>query len=807
MALTRPKYSQIYDTDWKQSVDVATVGSDVGNLFAGNLQPSTLDSISLGIGNRILVKDQTNGAQNGLYVVRSVGTGSNGWWVRTLDSNQNSFVTSGLAVSIVSGTINGGKEYKLTTLDPITLDVTALTFINPFAAAGAGGGNAQIQFNDNSILNGTAGLTFNKFSNVLIVGNSISTSTLTTSGNVGIGTAAGNIKLTISSNPVLPSAGPPTDYTSLWGVGADGSAHNMAWDSFGGQMLFIARRANGTAASPTGLISGNPIFQFAARGYGATQYGTSGRAQFTFTAAENWTNTAQGAYITFSTTAIGTTSTLERVRIDDAGNVGIGNIAPLHKLSVSGNVFASGNITAPYFLGNGALLTGIVSGGGGGGTNYSNVNVQSYTETMGFQNYSNVNVAAYTQTQNYTSYSNVNVATYLPTHSGTVGASLINSTGNILSTGLSVFGNTRIGSLATPGALHTIIGNVDVTGAGTEYFNIGGNILAVQASFGSINSTGLINTTGNVSAAIGLFGSLTNTGTSTVGVLNSTGNVLSTGLSVFGNARVGLAGAVSGQFHSFVGNITQTSSGGAVYINTTGNVLLGGNLFVGGGFANIYSPSISTDSALQIVGNVARGGASYHDFLRVTSTASGATNVNKHFRLDGTGNLQIINSAYSATILNLTDAGQLSIGSSIVSTSTTTGALIVTGGVGVGGNLFVGGAVNNPTVTNYTESVVAIGTVTTTNTLSLTNGTVQTATLTASTACVFTMPTATAGKSFILLLKQAAVTGNGTATFTSVKFNSGGAPTITAAAGKMDILSFVADGTNWYGSYTQGYTP
>lgn len=115
--------------------------------------------------------------------------------------------------------------------------------------------------------------------------------------------------------------------------------------------------------------------------------------------------------------------------------------------------------------------------------------------------------------------------------------------------------------------------------------------------------------------------------------------------------------------------------------------------------------------------------------------------------------------------------------------------------------------VTNPTITNYTESVVAIGTVTTTNTISLTSGTVQTATLTASTACTFTMPTATAGKSFVLLLKQAAATGNGTATFTSVKWNSTGAPTITAAAGKMDILSFIADGTNWYGNYSQGYTP
>lgn len=113
----------------------------------------------------------------------------------------------------------------------------------------------------------------------------------------------------------------------------------------------------------------------------------------------------------------------------------------------------------------------------------------------------------------------------------------------------------------------------------------------------------------------------------------------------------------------------------------------------------------------------------------------------------------------------------------------------------------------NPTVTDYVETVNAIGTVTTTSTLSLSSGTVLTATLTASTACTFTMPTATAGKSFILLLKQAATTGGGSATFTSVKFNALGAPTITTTAGAMDILTFVSDGTNWYGSYSQGYTP
>jgi hypothetical protein len=76
------------------------------------------------------------------------------------------------------------------------------------------------------------------------------------------------------------------------------------------------------------------------------------------------------------------------------------------------------------------------------------------------------------------------------TQTSSGGAVYINTTGNILATGLNVFGNTRIGSLATPGALHTIIGNVDVSGAGTEYFNIGGNILAVQATFGDLTTNG-----------------------------------------------------------------------------------------------------------------------------------------------------------------------------------------------------------------------------------------------------------------------------------------------------------------------------
>jgi hypothetical protein len=135
---------------------------------------------------------------------------------------------------------------------------------------------------------------------------------------------------------------------------------------------------------------------------------------------------------------------------------------------------------------------------------------------------------------------------------------------------------------------------------------------------------------------------------------------------------------------------------------------------------------------------------------------------------------------------------------------------VAKGGTGVGTSTGSGAnvlgtspTINNPTVTNYVESVVAIGNSGTTQTLSLTNGTVQTVTMTGN--CTFTMPTATAGKSFILIAVQDA-TGSRTATFTSVKWPSGTAPTLTTTASTgRDILTFVADGTNWYGTYAQAF--
>ena len=154
--------------------------------------------------------------------------------------------------------------------------------------------------------------------------------------------------------------------------------------------------------------------------------------------------------------------------------------------------------------------------------------------------------------------------------------------------------------------------------------------------------------------------------------------------------------------------------------------------------------------------------------------------------------------AVSALSLSLTTALPVASGGTGVASSTGTVAVV----------LSTSPTLTTPTISGYTESVVACGTagvVGASFTFVITAGTVLTAILTASTPCTFAMPTSpTAGNSFILLLTQAA-TGMTTATFTGVKWPGGTVPTITATASAVDILSFVYIGTSWYGNAAQAF--
>jgi hypothetical protein len=132
-------------------------------------------------------------------------------------------------------------------------------------------------------------------------------------------------------------------------------------------------------------------------------------------------------------------------------------------------------------------------------------------------------------------------------------------------------------------------------------------------------------------------------------------------------------------------------------------------------------------------------------------------------------------------------------------------AAAVTGETGSGALVFgTAPTLSNPTVTNYVETPYSANS-STAITLDLANGTVQIITLTGN--ATITMPTATSGKSFVMLLKQDG-TGSRTVTWSTVKWAGGTAPTITSTASRLDLLSFFADGTNWYGAViSQNYTP
>jgi hypothetical protein len=176
MALTRPRYSQIYDTDYKQSVRLATT-ADVGNLLASGSITNSVDGTTVAVDDRILVKNQADPKQNGIWRVVTVGTGSNGTWVRALDADANTKITSGMTTTVSEGSANLYKTYKLATPDPISVGQTELTFVDPFAASGAAGANTQVQFNDLSSAGASSAFTFNKVGNILTVsGNIVSSS-------------------------------------------------------------------------------------------------------------------------------------------------------------------------------------------------------------------------------------------------------------------------------------------------------------------------------------------------------------------------------------------------------------------------------------------------------------------------------------------------------------------------------------------------------------------------------------------------------------------------------------------------------
>lgn len=102
-------------------VRVATTAA--GTLATSFENGDTVDGVVLATGDRILIKSQSAGAENGIYTVNGSGAPT-----RALDFDSSAESLASTLVVVAEGTLNADKAFMLTTNAPITLGTTALTF-------------------------------------------------------------------------------------------------------------------------------------------------------------------------------------------------------------------------------------------------------------------------------------------------------------------------------------------------------------------------------------------------------------------------------------------------------------------------------------------------------------------------------------------------------------------------------------------------------------------------------------------------------------------------------------------------------
>ena len=102
----------------------------IGNPGVGATLTGTPDVVDSGatlvVNQRILVKNHTTSAYNGIYTVTTVGTGANGVWARATDFDNftTGEIASGDFLYVTYGTVNGGNGFVQTQPSPIRLGVS-----------------------------------------------------------------------------------------------------------------------------------------------------------------------------------------------------------------------------------------------------------------------------------------------------------------------------------------------------------------------------------------------------------------------------------------------------------------------------------------------------------------------------------------------------------------------------------------------------------------------------------------------------------------------------------------------------------
>ncbi|MGQ9893904.1 MAG: beta strand repeat-containing protein, partial [Roseiflexus sp.] len=128
------------------SVRVATTGNISGYNPAGigsfSGAPSTIDGVALNNGDRVLVKDQTDARQNGVYAVTNAASGV---WNRAADFDTARELTNGPLVGVTAGATNAGQHFRQSNPTFNAFNTDAITWA-PFITTDAAGNSFTFNF-------------------------------------------------------------------------------------------------------------------------------------------------------------------------------------------------------------------------------------------------------------------------------------------------------------------------------------------------------------------------------------------------------------------------------------------------------------------------------------------------------------------------------------------------------------------------------------------------------------------------------------------------------------------------------------
>jgi hypothetical protein len=343
--------------DVKQSVRAATTAS-VGTYTAttgakarGQITaaPSTIDGVTLVAGNRILVKNHTTGAANGIYVVSTLGTGATGVWDRATDFDDDAEVTANAFAFVEEGTLQSDTAWVVSTNDTIIIggaSGTAITWAQ-FASSVTvtldtitgnlsvpKGGTGASSFTSGALLrgNGTNAVSIASAADIV---NAIGTASVTNATNASNASNAVNA----ANVAVVNDNAPSTSVFITW-VGANSG--NQPTRVTSSTLSFIPS---------TGVLS-------------ATGFSGSGSALTSLTAG-NLLGTIPAAVLQNSTVNIGTTAILLNRASGNLGLTGISSIAFPGSTSGTATLVAPAAATGTFVL---PIVAGNLIGTGDAGT-------------------------------------------------------------------------------------------------------------------------------------------------------------------------------------------------------------------------------------------------------------------------------------------------------------------------------------------------------------------------------------------------------------------------------------------------------